>query len=132
MKGAKIKGQEERMAEKERQLGIERQRSDMNSRYPEPHRGRFILRNANLSLRAHRTVKDLEVQVAHLEQKRRLMKDLGDELEKHATMLFDREEQIERAEAATAQLKVKCYRSKHDARLECSVCLCTCRVSKKR
>ena len=35
------------------------------------------------------------------------MKDLGDELEKHATQLLGREEEIERTEATAAQLKVR-------------------------
>jgi hypothetical protein len=58
-------------------------------------------------LRALRTVKGLEEQVAHLEQKRQLVKELGDDLTRASEHLVEREEQIERAELAVGKLKVR-------------------------
>ena len=88
MKAERIRALEQRHAEKEKQLGQERQRSELNSR----------------------TVKDLEQQVSQLEQKRKLLEELGDELEKKSLQILDREEEIERTDAALGALNTE-----HDA-----------------
>ena len=81
--GARIKSMEDKVADKERHVALERQRSDMNVR----------------------TVADLEQQVGQLQQKRQLMENLRQELESNSEMILDRDEEIERAEAAVAQLR---------------------------